>query len=437
MALEGFAVVGLNHRTCPVELRERFAFAPSELAGALEALRRDSLSREAVLLSTCNRTELYGAGVGADPLERALTSLLEKRADLQAPAIARHLYRFEDNPAVEHLFSVASGLDSMVVGESEILAQVKDAFRAAQREGALRGPLYSLFERCFRVAKRVRTETGISRWSVSVASVAAQLARKIFGDLGATRALVIGTGDMGAKILAHLAESGCTRLAIASRRLARAHELAASFGAEVIDHDGWTERLQDVDILMTATGAGHVIVTRAHLEEAMRKRRHKPLFVIDVALPRNVEPAASALADVYLYNIDDLQGVVSENMKKREQEVAGARRLVQEEVEAFGRWLKLLDLAPTVRRLNAYFDGLFEEELKVMESRAGGPLGAGERDALRRSLARVKARCLHQPLEALRAASRNGSMVHYSEVLHELFGLGNVRVSDEEGDPAG
>lgn len=435
--LEGFSVVGLNHRTCPVELRERFVFAPSELGRALDTVRRDSGARDAVLLSTCNRTELYSAELEAGPLEQALTSLLATRAGLEAGGIAERLYRFEDDRAVGHLFSVACGLDSMVVGESEILAQVKDAFRAAQREGALHGPLYSLFERSFRVAKRVRTETGISRWAVSVAGVAAQLARKIFADLSATRVLVIGTGEVGAKILAHLAESGCANLAIASRRLARAHELAARFGAEVIDHDRWPECLAEVDILMTATGAGHVIVTRANLEEALRKRHHKPLFVIDVAMPRNVDPSSSALADVYLYNIDDLQSVVGENLKKREQELSGARRLVAEEVEAFGRWLKLLGLAPTVRRLHAYFDSLFEEELRVLEARAGSPLAQGERDALRRSFERVKARCLHQPLEALRAASRNGSLVRYSEALHELFGLANVRVPDEESDSSG
>lgn len=431
--LEGFSIIGVNHRTCPVAVRERLAFAASEVEHALSRVRCEALASEAVLLSTCNRTELYAYAGNHEKIELAFLSLAAEKSGFARHDLKLHLYSLAGDRAVAHLFEVASGLDSLVVGESEILGQVKEAFRLAQGPGNLGGPLYSLFERSFRAAKRVRSQTGIARWAVSVASVAAGLARKVLGELAEKRALVIGVGEMGEKILAHLVEAGCLRVEIASRNLARVSELAGRFGAEVIAYDEWPQRLSEIDILMTSSAARHILVTREHVEGCLRKRRHKPLLIVDIAVPRNVDPAVGELADVYLYNIDDLQDLADQNMRKRQRELTEAKRFIEEDVQAFDRWLKLLGLAPTVKRLHAYFDELFEAELKAMASR-GLALDGGEQETLRRSFERLKARCLHQPLEALRSASRNGSLGRYTEALHELFGLDSVKVSDESAE---
>lgn len=337
--------LGLSHQTADVATRERFAFAEHELAAcSLELGRRPELG-EALILSTCNRVELYAAAPDPAAGFASVEAFLGSRAALE-PADRKHLYRQNGAGAIRHLFRVVSGLESMVLGETEILGQVKKAYSLAVASGATSRHLNKLFQRAFNVAKEVRTKTNITRGPVSVGSVAVDLAGKIFGRLSNCRAMILGAGETSELTARALMSRGAHGIFVSNRSFERAQMLAEETHGEAIGFDQWHERFDDIDILISSTSAPHMIVTPEKLANAMRRRGNRPVFVIDLAVPRDVDPAINNMDGVYLYDIDALQGIAEESMAERRQEICECERLIERHVGEFAGWLATGGLRP-------------------------------------------------------------------------------------------
>jgi glutamyl-tRNA reductase len=331
-------VIGLNHRTAPVDLREKLAVANHELPGLLQRLRGESRSDELVCLSTCNRTEIYAQAKDGDTSRAAIRKALEHQAG--AAGLDEHLYFHDSEDAVRHLFSVASGLDSMVTGEHEILAQVKQAYQTAQQQGFTGKLLNVLFQRSLFVGKRVRTETGLGEGAASVGSIAVGMAERIFGNLKDRSVMILGAGEMAEVTVRHLLAQKAKSLLVANRTFERACKLADEFGGTAMHFEEGLRQMAGVDIVICSTAAPHAVITPAHVRTVMAERKGRSLFLIDIAMPRDVDPAVNSIENVYLYNIDDLQQIVNENQAKRAREAALAKRIVEEETREFARWLK-------------------------------------------------------------------------------------------------
>jgi glutamyl-tRNA reductase len=331
-------VIGLNHQTAPIETRERVAFGHATLADALRAVCTGAV-REAVILSTCNRVELYAAADDAAVAAEFLKLFLRRYHSLEQP-LTKELYEHVHTDCVRHLFAVASGLDSMVVGETEILGQVKASYEAAVRAGTSGKLLNRLFQKAFQVAKHIRTHTQIGVGSVSVGSVAVDLAEKIFGSLSLKTVMVLGSGEMGEATARSLKERGVTSIIVSSRRPERVRQLADKLGARAMAYEGWEREFCLLDIIISAASAPHPILTRQKLAPLMKLRRNRPLFLIDIGVPRNIERAVDTLDNVYLYDIDDLQNIAGENLKQREREIAICQSIIAEKVKQFEKWME-------------------------------------------------------------------------------------------------
>lgn len=326
-------VVGLSHHTSPVETRERFAFAEGRIPEALASLRAAGLAEEAVILSTCNRVEIYVATALAPGQAFARLKEFFLRAGEPTEPPDDSLYALAEPHSLQHLFKVASGLDSMVLGETEILGQLKTAYQTAQQHGHTGARLNKAFQRAFNAAKHIRTETNIQRGSVSVASVAVELAQKIFSSLGEREVLVIGAGETGEKVARALLSRGAKSIVVANRSFERAETLAREFGGRAVSFDHWLAEFEKVDIVISSTAAPHHILDRGKLEPVMRARRHRALLLIDIAVPRDIDPAVNFLENVYLYNIDDLQAIADDYLKLRKEEIARCEQIIAEKVK--------------------------------------------------------------------------------------------------------
>jgi glutamyl-tRNA reductase len=326
-------VIGLSHHSAPVELRERFAFAETEIPAALKSLRDSGVSGEAVILSTCNRVEIYTA-TALDPA-RAFAELKQFLARHHASdaALGDELYVLAEPQSLEHLFKVACGLDSMVLGETEILGQLKAAYDLALKHGCTGARLNKAFQRAFHTAKHVRTHTNIQRGSVSVASVAVELAEKIFSSLGEREVLVLGAGDTSEKVARALLSRGAKQLIVASRTFDRAEALAGALGGRAVPFDDWAGEFEKVDIVISSTSAPHHILDRVKLEPLMKARRQRALLLIDIAVPRDIDPEVNFLENVYLYNVDDLQGIADDYLKLRRDEIVQCEAIITEKVK--------------------------------------------------------------------------------------------------------
>ena len=325
-------VIGLSHHSSPVELRERFAFAEAKVPDALKSLRESGIASEAVILSTCNRVEIYAA----TPLEsaKAFTELKHFLVAVHAydAALGNELYMFAEPQCLHHLFRVACGLDSMVLGETEILGQLKQAYALAHRHGHTGARLNKAFQRAFNVAKHVRTETNIQRGSVSVASVAVELAEKIFSSLNDREVMVIGAGDTSEKTARALLARGARSIIVANRTPDRALALANELGGRAVQFGDWAAEFGKIDIVISSTAAPHHILDRVKLEPLMKARRHRPLLLIDIAVPRDIDPAVNFLENVYLYNIDDLQAIADDYLRQRKEEIARCEAIIADKV---------------------------------------------------------------------------------------------------------
>jgi glutamyl-tRNA reductase len=415
-------LVGASHRTAPVELRERLDFSSRGLDEAVRALARRDSTHEAVVVSTCNRAELYIACQDPSGAGEDLLAFISDFHQLPVDQIRPHLYSHVDREAARHLFRVSSGLDSLVVGEPQILGQIKDAYQvAATTESA--GPLLNkLFHWAFGVGKRVRSETALAEGAVSVSFAAVSLARKIFGNLNGCRVLVIGAGEMGRLTALHLKSNGVASVAITSRTLANAQELADAVGGTVVPWDQLQQALGESDIVITSTGSSVPILSKAQVRAATRASRSRPLFVIDIAVPRDVEPAAGEIEQVFLYNIDDLQAIVRENLEKRGAEVGRAEQIVEEEVQKFTVWHRSREAVPTIVALRQRFEHVRKSELTRLESKLSGltPDARARVDEVTRLL--IEKLLLH-PTEQLKAAGDPHLVAQYADALTRLFAL--------------
>jgi glutamyl-tRNA reductase len=415
-------LVGASHRTAPLELRERLDFSSRGLEPALQALTARSAAAEAVIVSTCNRAEVYAACAQPDEASRDLLQFLAEFHRLPVEGLRPHLYSHVDDDAARHLFRVASGLDSLVVGEPQILGQIKDAYGAATTARTT-GPLLNrLFHWAFGVGKRVRTETALGEGAVSVSFAAVSLARKIFGHLEGRRVLVVGAGEMGRLTAVHLKAQGIGAIAITSRTLAHAEQLARDVGAAVIAWDQLPGALLDAEIVITSTGSTRPILTKDQIQAAMPASRTSPLFVIDIAVPRDVDPRAAEIEQVFLYNIDDLQAIVRENIERRGSEVVRAEQIVDEEVRKFAAWQRARGAVPTIVALRHRFEAIRRAELERLESKLAGlpPEARARVDEITRLLVE---KLLLQPTEQLKRAGDDDLLAQYSEALTRLFGL--------------
>jgi len=420
--------VGLHHRSAPVELREALDFRRDGLEAAHAALARCELVREAVLVSTCNRSEIYAA-VDGDGVADACARFMAEYHGVAWETLAPHLFLRRGKDAARHLFRVAAGLESLVVGEPQILGQVKDAFAAAER-GKRTGALTNrVFSTAFTVGKRVRSETGLGEGAVSVSFAAIALARKIFRGLEGRDVLVLGAGEMAELTGVHLQGQQVGRITIASRTLATAEGLAAKLAGHAVPWSSVGDALRRADIVVSATGAAEAVLTRRMVEEAMRTRRNRPLFIIDIAVPRDVEAEAGALEQVFLYNIDDLQAIVQENLSRREAELQRADAIVDEELVKFGTWLQSRRIVPTVVALRERFERVRQSELRRLEPRLAS-LTPDARARVDEITHLIVEKLLLTPTEQLKSVGDDSTMVSYAEAVSRLFALSDEQSSD-------
>ena len=416
-------LVGISYRTAPVELRERLDFQARGVADALRALALRGSAREAVVVSTCNRAELYVACDEAAATRQDLVHFVSDFNGVAPDEIAPHVYDVIDLDVARHLFRVAAGLDSLVMGEPQILGQVKEAHTSAT-EARTAGPVLNrLFHTSFAVGKRVRTETGLGSGAVSVSYAAVALARKIFGDLSGRNVVVIGAGEMGKLTAVHMKSQAVRHVTIVSRTMAHAARTAEAIGgASAAPWEELDAVLGATDIVITATGAAAPILTRAHIEAVMRPRRNRPLFIIDIAMPRDVEAAAGEIEQVFLYNIDDLQATVRENLARRASEVAGAETIVNEEVGKFGAWFRSRGAIPTVVALRQRFEDIRRAELERLDFKLSSlqPEARARVDEITHLLIE---KLLLTPTEQLKSLSDADTVGAYAEALTRLFGL--------------
>jgi len=418
-------VTGLNHRNTPVELREQVAIPPDELPRTLERLRAHPHVQEAMILSTCNRVELfviYGEQVPD------LAKFLTERFPVSEGELRAHLYQYRDTEAVRHLFRVASSLDSMVVGEPQILGQVKEAFAVAHAAGVVGRDLQVLLQSAFSVAKRVRTETAIGSSSVSIASVAVDLALKIFSSLAGKRVLLVGAGKMGELAARHLLARGAGSMVVSNRTTARAERLAQTFGGKVLPYKELQAQADQADIVITSTGSHEYVFRREDGQRFLSRRRGRPMFFIDISVPRNIDPEIKGVEGVFLYDIDDLQSFAVDNLADRSREGAKAERLIEAEVETFIRRSHVVDAVPTLVALQGSVEAMRQAELRRFAGQLEGmtPAQRGVIEALSRGLAN---KFLHAPIQALRAAAQGGDEERIA-LLRNTFHLPELVESD-------
>ena len=415
-------VVGLNHRTVPLEVLERMTVNDARLPKALYDLRTRPNLSEAVVLSTCNRTEIYAVAEKYHGAIDDIRTFLTDLSGLNIEDFSDHVYAYHDDFAVAHLFKVASGLDSAVLGESEILGQVKDAFAAASDVKSTGALTHRLFTSAFGVGKRVRRETALGEGAVSVSYAAIALAKKIFGRLDGLNVLILGAGEMAKLTASHLQAQGVKQLTIASRTFETAEALASRLNGRAAPWTSIGHALAAADIVVTATGSREPVLTRAGVEEAMRPRRSRPLFVIDIAVPRDVEASVGTLDQVFLYNIDDLQSIVKENMARRTSEVDRAELIVREEVDRFKTWMHSRELVPTVVALRQRFEAIRRAELQRLEPRLASmpPEARARVDEITHLLVE---KLLLTPTEQLKAAEDEAQAVADADALNRLFNL--------------
>jgi glutamyl-tRNA reductase len=411
-------LVGLSHRVAPVELRERVAL-PGARAGEL-AHAFAGESDEVVCLSTCNRTELYVATEDPESAELRAVDTLSAVAGLEADQLRPVLYRLRDEAAALHLCRVTAGLDSMVPGEGEILGQVRAAYEA----GAT-GPLLDrLFHQALHAGKKVRSETAIAEAPASVPSAAAALAEQVFGDLDGCRVLLVGAGKIGELAVRNLAARGARITFVANRSLERAEELAGRVGAEALPLDGIAGELEDADVVLSSTSATGFVLVRADVEGVLPKRKGRPLFLIDIAVPRDLDPAIDGLEGCYLYDIDDLESVVEESLARRRHEAAAAEAMVVAEADRFHEWQASREVVPAIASLRAH-----AEEIRAAELERARGLSERERRAVESITARVLDKLLHLPTVRLKEAAAGADGAVYADAVRHLFGLGDDAAS--------
>lgn len=417
-------VTGLSHHTAPVEVRERLAFEDKALPEALERLRKQPGLQESMILSTCNRVEVAVTAEEQSDAEESVDRFLAEASAVEPKWVSPYLYHHSDSAAVRHLFRVASSLDSMVVGEPQILGQLKNAYALAKQQGTLSGFLDLVMTRAFNVAKRVRTETEIGSNAVSVSYAAVELARDIFGSLADRKVLLAGAGKMAESAARHLRRAGVAEILVTNRTRSRADAVAEEFHGRSIPYDEFFHALPDVDIVIASSGAPHYIITKDQMRHVIARRRNRPMFLIDIAVPRNIEPAVNTLDGVFLYDIDDLDKVVKSNLQQRRNVAEEAEAIISEEVERMMLRLKTKEVTPTIVSLQEQLELLRLAEIERQKGRLG-PLTPQQAEALEAITRGIINKIAHAPIAELRRKADDPEGVHLIHTIRRLFRLGD------------
>lgn len=410
-------LIGLSHKTAPIEVRERLSFGEPRIADALSTLVDQETVDEGVIVSTCNRVELLAsAPAGAQRGIERLTDFLCDFHHLPLNNINGHLYRHVDTAAIKHIFRVASSLDSMVVGESQILGQIKQAYQQAINAGTVGRVLSQLMHRTLSVAKRIRTETAISQKPVSISSVAVELATRVFGELSDNTVMLVGAGEMGELAARNLMEAGAGKLVVTNRTPEKAEAVARQLGVKAIDFDTFYDALPSTDIVICSTGATDYVIRPAETRQALKSRRKGPVLFIDISVPRNIDPAVAGVDNTFLFDIDDLENVVKSNIREREQEARSAEAIIEAEVQLFTKLLLSLDIGPSVQEVKQLLSEIAMGEFKRNRKRLG--INHEQETAIQEVLIPALVNKLSHPVIIhLREAARNGET---SELIDEL-----------------
>ena len=418
-------VVGLSHKTAPVEIREKIAFSPTAMQEPLQQMLALPVISEGVIVSTCNRVELYAASRNSEAAVVELKKFLADYHQLDGEVLADHLYTYEGEEAIRHVLRVAASLDSMVIGEPQILGQIKTAYGYASEFKTAGLILNRFLHKAFSVAKRVRTETAIASNAVSVSFAAVELARKIFDSLEDKTVLLIGAGEMCELAARHFVNNGVSKVLVTNRTFARAEKLAAEFQGTAVSFDNFREQMHRVDIVLSSTGAPGYVLSAEKLKEVTKLRRHKPMFLIDIAVPRDIDPLANKIDNIYLYDVDDLQGVVQANLKERQKEATKAEAIIDEEIIQFQRWMSTLEVKPTIVALRRRLEEVRQAELQKTFSSLTS-LGEKERRAVEAMTSAIVNKILHHPTSVLKKAQNGTDGDVYIDAVRQLFDLSEM-----------
>jgi glutamyl-tRNA reductase len=423
-------LIGLSHKTAPVEIREKFCLTKDGLAEILDRLRGISGIREGIVLSTCNRLEIVATGEGREAEEADLRSLMAEMGRMRPEELAPYLYSYQGGEAVGHLFRVASSLDSMVLGEPQILGQLKEAYGQASDCKATGLILNKLLHRSFSVAKRVRTETKIANQAVSVSFAAVELAKKILGELEDKRILVVGAGEMSELAVRHFISQGVKEIFVTNRTFSRAAELAEEFNGKAVPFEEFQRQLAKMDIILSSTGSSRYLVRREELTSVIRMRKNRPMFFIDIAVPRDIDPKINEIDNVYVYDIDDLEGIVEVNKEERQKEVAQAQGIIAEGVKSFSQWQRGLEVVPTILALREQAEDVRRREvaktLALMKNSS-----EENRELLEMLTTSIVNKILHHPISMLKHQEERGHGKLYTEMTRKIFHLD----PEEEEEP--
>ena len=422
MAEVNLILVGVNHKTTPVEIREKLAFTKGKIEESVDHLFNFPDIIEHTILSTCNRVEIYARANSQDSAIKSIKQFICDFHQLSLVELEDHFYSYSNKEAVEHLFRVSSSLDSMILGEAQILGQVKEAYSLARDLRSTGLVLNQLFEKAFSIAKKVREETGIAERSVSISSAAVELAQKIFDDLENHTVMLVGTGEMAELAAKHLISYGVKTIYVTSRTYEHAANLARTLNGSALDFEAFKNELHRADIVITSTSAPNFIIKKEIVEKAIHERKNKPIFFIDIAVPRDIEPDVNDLENVYLYDIDDLQVVVSANIKEREKEAENAMNFISQEVTKFNNWVGALDAVPTIVEIRKKAENIRKQEIEKTLKKISH-LSEDEKQLLRKMSSSMINKILHKPTIKLKQKTQSEDGHVYLKAIRHLFHL--------------
>ncbi len=413
-------VVGLNHKVADVDVRERLAFNGPKLEEGLLLFHKVPHIKESIILSTCNRVELYANVDDVEKAAEATRVFLSDYHKINRIALDRSLYIHSDVDAVKHVFRVASSLDSMVIGEPQILGQLKDAFELALAKKTTGILLNKLMKKAISVAKRVRTETKIAENAVSISFAAVELAKKIFTDLSSKIFMLLGAGEMAELAARHLINNGVREVIVANRTYERACDLAKEFNGRPVKFENFIDEMHRADIIICSTGASHYILSKNQMQKVMKERKQRQVFIIDISVPRNIDPEINELDNVYLYNVDDLQGIVDSNLFERKKEAEKAERIIEEEIETFSKWLQSLDSVPTIIAIREKAEEIKKEELEKLMHKIPN-ISQKEKEAIEYMATAIVNKLIHPPTAALKEDSEDRDIL--VAAIRKLYGM--------------
>ncbi|MBT4374863.1 MAG: glutamyl-tRNA reductase [Nitrospina sp.] len=422
MAEVNLILVGVNHKTTPVEIREKLAFTKGKIEESVDRLFNFPDIIEHTILSTCNRVEIYARANCQDSAIKSIKQFICDFHGLSLLELEDHFYSYRNKEAVEHLFRVSSSLDSMILGEAQILGQVKEAYSLARDLRSTGLVLNQLFEKAFSIAKKVREETGIAERSVSISSAAVELAQKIFDDLENHTVMLVGTGEMAELAAKHLISYGVKTVYVTSRTYERAANLARTLNGSALDFEAFKNELHRADIVITSTSAPNFIIKKEIVEKAIHERKNKPIFFIDIAVPRDIEPDVNDLENVYLYDIDDLHVVVSANIKEREKEAENAMNFISQEVTKFNNWVGALDAVPTIVEIRKKAENIRKQEIEKTLKKISH-LSENDKQLLRQMSSSLVNKILHKPTIKLKQKTQSEDGHVYLKAIRHLFHL--------------